>query len=340
MDTQSASRTFLLLLQITQIVIKKLSMKKFMSASILATLFTFINAQEVVKDTIWKTGGVVSLNVTQAYFENWTAGGVPSITGVGFIKLFATYEKSKWRWDNQLDMAYGLIQERQSNQRKTDDKLNFDTKLGYNVGNKWYASLLGSFRTQFTPAYEDPDIQVVKISDFMSPAYLTISLGIDHIPNDNFSFFFSPISSKITMVTDQELADKGAFGVEKAKWDTTVVDSITIDSTLIEEGLNVRYEFGAHIKIMYKAKVWDNVDFITKLELYANYLENFGNVDVNWEGLLDMKINQYLSANLRVEVIYDDDIDIPTGTNEAGNQTFGPRMQLKQMFGLGISYKF
>ena len=92
-------------------------------------------SQEAVKDSIWKTGGVISINFTQAYYENWTAGGIPSVSGMAFLKLFATYEQNKWRWDNQLDLSYGLILERQKNERKTDDKINFDSKLGYNLGN-------------------------------------------------------------------------------------------------------------------------------------------------------------------------------------------------------------
>jgi hypothetical protein len=316
-------------------------MKKYiMTVVALMTATTGIYAQETVRDTTWKTGGVISLNFTQAYYENWTAGGKPSVSGIGFLKLFATYEKNKLRWDNQLDLSYGVIRERQATERKTDDKINFDSKLGYNLGKSWYASLLTAFRTQFTPGYEDPEFQLVKISDFMSPAYLTISAGADYNPNENFSLFIAPISAKTTIVLDQELADRGSFGVQPGDWETIVRDtSGTIDSTFIP-GQQFRYEIGAHLKLMYKANIWTNVDFLTKLELYANYIDNFGNIDVNWEGLINMKVNDYLAANIRVELIYDDDIAIPTGTDEAGITHYGPRVQIKQLLGIGLSYKF
>ncbi|MEQ8521529.1 MAG: DUF3078 domain-containing protein, partial [Vicingaceae bacterium] len=223
------------------------------SILLLGLLFgTNLHAQEALKDTTWKTGGVISVNFSQAYYENWTAGGIPSVSGVGFLKLFATYTKEKWRWDNQLDLAYGLIRERESISRKTDDKINFDTKLGYSVGGNWHASLLGSFRTQFTPGYEDPETELIKISDFMSPGYLTISLGMDHNPNENLSIFIAPVALKTTFVLDQALADNGAFGVQSGEWETIVRDS-TVDSNYVA-GKRIRYEIGAHFKLRYVAK--------------------------------------------------------------------------------------
>jgi hypothetical protein len=49
-----------------------------------------------------------------------------------------------------------------------------------------------------------------------------------------------------------------------------------------------------------------------------------------------MKINDYLSANLVTNMIYDHDILIPL--DDEGNK--GRRIQLKQLFGVGLSYKF
>ena len=313
-------------------------MRKSLAAIFIVFFCLDLSAQEASIDTTWKTGGVISMNFNQSYYQNWQAGGVPSISGVGFLKLFATYNKDKWMWDNRLDLAYGIIRQRQSLGRKTDDKINFDTKLGYDIGKAWYATMMGSFRTQFTPGYEDPEVQKVRISDFMAPAYLTVSMGFDYNPNSNFSLFVAPLASKMTFVLDQELANKGAYGVKAGSWETIRRDT-TIDSTFVL-GKKIRYELGAHLKMLYKVDVWTNVDFQTKLELWANYIYHVGNIDVNWEGLLNMKVNDYLSANVRLELIYDDDIKVPLGTDDAGVTHYGPRVQLKQLFGMGLSYSF
>lgn len=190
-------------------------MKKFIFIAVVMAISVAARAQEAnTVDTTWKFGGVMNINATQAYYENWTAGGRPSVAGVAFLKLSAKYEKNKWRWDNQLDLAYGLINERERKMQKTDDKIQFDSKLGYNLGKKWYGSFLTTFKTQFTEGFEDPETQEIKISNFMSPAYIMASLGFDHNPTENLSFFIAPAALKSTIVLDQELADVGAFGVE------------------------------------------------------------------------------------------------------------------------------
>jgi len=57
--------------------------------------------------------------------------------------------------------------------------------------------------------------------------------------------------------------------------------------------------------------------------------------------LLNMKINDFLSANLITNLIYDDDVHIGKDTNDDGIiDESGPRIQFKQLFGVGLSLKF
>ena len=60
--------------------------------------------------------------------------------------------------------------------------------------------------------------------------------------------------------------------------------------------------------------------------LYSNYLENPQNVDLDYTMNLVMKINNYLSANLAFQTIYDDN----------AYQGF----QTREVFGLGVNYGF
>jgi hypothetical protein len=78
-----------------------------------------------------------------------------------------------------------------------------------------------------------------------------------------------------------------------------------------------------------------NVNLISKIDLFTAYDENFGNIDVNWEVLLSMKVNKYLTASLSTTLKYDDDIKYI----DADGIKHGPRIQFKEIFGLGISYK-
>ena len=87
--------------------------------------------------------------------------------------------------------------------------------------------------------------------------------------------------------------------------------------------------------------VMKNVDLIAKLDLFSNYLANPQNIDLNLDTRLNMKINSYLSANFLLNMLYDDDIRIAIDTNGDGIADYkGRRIQLKQLFGAGLSFKF
>jgi hypothetical protein len=277
-------------------------------------------AQEAKEDTseLWNYGGAGSVTFSQVALKNWAAGGESSYSLNSMVNLFAKYKKDRISWDNTLDLGYGIIKQEGRSTRKTDDKLDLNSKFGYKTSSDWYYSGALSFKSQFAKGFkynEDNDSRSL-ISDFMSPAYLILSLGMDYKPGDNFNMLISPVTDKSTIVMDDSLSNAGAFGVE--------------------EGKNIRNEFGGYVKISFVKDILENVTLNTKLELFSNYLEEPENVDVNWEVLVTMKINEYLSANINTTLIYDDNIQYVDKDGVA----HGPRVQFKEVFGVGLSYKF
>ncbi len=84
-----------------------------------------------------------------------------------------------------------------------------------------------------------------------------------------------------------------------------------------------------------------NVTLDTKLDLFSNYLDNPQQIDVNWDMLLTFKVNDYLSASLLTQLIYDYDIQFGDDTTGDGvDDTFESRVQFKELFGLGLTYSF
>ena len=76
-----------------------------------------------------------------------------------------------------------------------------------------------------------------------------------------------------------------------------------------------------------------------RLSLYSDYINKFGNIDVDWQLQLELTANEYLKANLGINLLYDDDIKAKEIVN--GEQiNVGPKIQLKQMMGIGIVYEF
>ncbi|SMO37941.1 Protein of unknown function [Saccharicrinis carchari] len=276
-------------------------------------------AQQQNNDTLktWKGGGSMSLNFSQVSLTNWAGGGNNSVAGTFLFKGFLNHKNGKLAWDNTLDLGYGLSKQGDYKLAKSEDKIQLATKLGYEAGKHWYYSALVDLKTQLAIGYKDPLIQSVKVSDFMAPGYVQFSLGMDYKPSDNFSLYLSPITSKLTVVAEDSLADVGAFGVDP--------------------GDKVRSEYGASLKLLAKKnEVLQNVNVYTRLDMFSNYSENPENIDVDWEFGLEMKVNKYLNAIFTTNLVYDDDVHY---INDSRVDQ-GPKTQVKQMFGAGLSYSF
>jgi hypothetical protein len=104
----------------------------------------------------------------------------------------------------------------------------------------------------------------------------------------------------------------------------------------------IRNEFGGFIRILFKKDIMKNVNLSTKAEFFSNYLDNPQNIDVNWEVLINMKVNTLINVNLSTQMIYDHDIPVPVERNVNGTKIkgTGPRLQFKEVLAIGISYKF
>lgn len=281
----------------------------------------------------WKRGGILGLNITQTSLTNWAAGGQNSIAGNAIVSLFANYKSPKSVWDNSLDLGYGLQKQgKKAGTIKTDDKIDFTSKYGQLAKGKWYYAGLINFKTQMTEGYNYPNDSVI-ISDILAPAYLLAAAGMDYKPSQVFTLFISPITGKFTLVNDQMLANAGAYGVSAA----TYAD----DGTMLSAGEKIRSEIGGYLRAGLKADIMSNVNLSTKVDMFSNYLDNPQNIDIGWETLISMKVNKFISASLSTHLIYDDDIIIVIDRNEDGvPEAEGPRIQFKEVLGVGFSFKF
>lgn len=266
----------------------------------------------------WTHGGVININTSQTSLTNWSAGGQSSFSLNGLLSLYARNRKEQTLWENNLELGYGTMNQKETGWRKTDDRIDFTSKYGIRSTDKlFYAGLL-NFKTQMTSGYDYPN-DSVKISDLFAPAYILIAAGIDYIPDPDFTLYFSPLTYKLTIVADDALADAGAFGVEP--------------------GENSKHEFGGYLRALFKAGLMENITFQTKLELFTNYLKEFGDIDVNWETLIALKVNEYISATLSTQLIYDEDITI-TGERNGEPHDFNSKVQFREILAVGFSLNF
>lgn len=290
-------------------------MKKFKLTLVMLLLAALTFAQEpapVDGDTLWKFTGVTSLSMSQLSLTNWAAGGENAISGNVFVKLSPDYDNGTINWDNDLILGFGLMKQGDNEADKSDDQIELTSKFGYRAGKNWFYTALLSFKSQFANGYSYADDVKTKISSFLAPGYLNLSLGFDYKPTEGFSLLLAPISTKMTFINDQTLADAGVYA---------------------PAGESFRGEFGGYIKIAYKKEILKNVLLDTQVDFFSNYVDNPQYVDVNWDLLITFKVNEFISASLMTQLIYDYDIKFGPAPGQ-------PKVQFKELFGLGLAYNF
>lgn len=266
-----------------------------------------VNAQETVKDTVkhWTKKGNISLLFNQSsYNKQWLGGGTSNVAGNFGLNYDFNYKNGDVVWDNKFILAYGLSKIKgDAKTAKTDDRLELNSLWGKTASGQWYYSIFFNFKSQLDTGFDKNNM---KISHFFSPAYFQFGPGMLWKKSNNLSVNFAPAAAKL-IVVHNHFTDLGpSFGVL--------------------QGDNSRFEFGASVSAYYKFSVMANVSIENRLNLYSNYLDTPQNVDVDYQMNVVMKINKYLSANVALQAIYDDN------SIQA--------VQMREVFGLGVNYGF
>lgn len=281
----------------------------------------------------WEKTNTLGLDLNQIAFVNWSVGGNNSIAGIAKGAFVRKYTDENFGWLNELFLKYGLNSQEGQELRKTDDEIKLNSTVGYrrDTLSNWYNSAKFNFSTQFANGYTYPNT-TEEISGPFSPAYIFLGIGTEYIRKDlGLNLYLSPLTNKTTLVLNNRLANSGAFGVEAGVFDE--------EGNLIKSGKNTRTEIGILISNQFKRQVFKNIMLDHRINFYTDYLNNFGNIDIDWQLQLDMTVNEYVKATIGTHIIYDDDIK---STEEVDGTviTGGPKIQLKQILGLGLSYTF
>ncbi len=294
---------------------------------LLLSLFLFMGlsvaAQEEESETPpdgWNSEGKFQLLFNQSAFnKEWTGGGTSSVAGNLMLDYQLNFRSGEFSWDNKVLANYGLTKLNGDEfTRKTSDRLEVNSIAGKQWDNSnWYYSFFANFRTQFSKGYVySEDSQTgnevrTETTHFLSPAYLQFGPGLMWKRSDKLWMNFAPATSRFIFVdkaftTAPGYHDGNYFGVD--------------------EGKSSRYELGASFTGYAKFDIVTNVSMENNLSLYSNYLDQPGNIDIDYLMNLEMEINKFLSANLIFQAIYDDN------TVAA--------FQIREVFGAGFNYTF
>lgn len=267
----------------------------------------------------WNKSGNFTFLGNQSSYSYWTAGGQTSISGTIKIDYDFNFENNGWNWDTKVITAYGLNSIGGSKYlKKTDDRFEINSLLGKKftnnlIGNWSYSSFI-NFKTQWTKGYRyrknsNGEEERSELTRFFSPAYLQIGVGLYWRKSKDLWVNFAPVTGRLIIVNKfftENLQDgKQYFGVNK--------------------GSNSRFELGASLRSYFKFEFIENVEISNRLSLYSDYLENSGNIDLDYTINTSMKINKHLTTNLILQFIYDD------------NSV--KRLQVREVMGIGLNLK-
>lgn len=263
-----------------------------------------------LKDPIkWFYHGQNSLVFNQSSFSNWNSGGNNNIGIIGKINYNLSYKNRRHFLDNNIQLGYGFVSTQGESSRKTEDYINIMTNYGYDIGRNYYLSTGFQFLSQFSAGYNytltpNPTFEN-RISRFMSPGYFYTGLGILYNPNENFQVIFRPLNGKFTFVTDPFLQKAGKYGLER-------------------DGQSVRSELGALVNVLYRLKIFKDINLVNQVNFFSNYATHPERVDIAYNGTLNFKFNKFITTVVSLDLLYDHDQM--------------QRLQLKQTLGVGFSY--
>lgn len=272
----------------------------------------YVSPEEAAKATpAWTHKGVAGLNLSQASFTNWAAGGDAAIAFDALFNFDLNYKKGKNLWTNRLELAYGINNTQSNGLRKTNDKIYFASNYGYAMVKNLYLGAMLTFNTQFDKGFDyantpQPNRDTEYISKFMSPGYLTGGIGLIWTPKTWLKLTYAPASWRGTFVFDDSLPEGKRYGVEVGK--------------------TLYTQFGSDLVVEFNKEVWKNISIYSRLELYSNYLRKPQNLIVHWDTAINMKVTKWLSANLNFNMIYD--------------ELAIEKVQIKEVLGIGLLATF
>lgn len=269
--------------------------------------------------------GQFNIHFSQVQLSNWAAGGQSNLSLLTKFDQNWNYDRGRFGWDSELHLAFGLLHRPEDRVViKTDDRVEWSTKLGYRATESGFITFMAHFRSQFAPGYAmENGIPVRELlnSNFLAPGYGVLAGGMDYKTNGgNLALFLAPITTKATWVLDDSLSAAGAFGVEP--------------------GQRSRYEMGGYLKLNYKKVFTEEISYALRLDLFSNFLDNPENIDIYSDHVLTLKVNPWLSTTISATLIYDDDIQLtknPEVIEGISVPNIGPGLQLKQVLSVGLS---
>jgi hypothetical protein len=247
---------------------------------------------------------ILSANITQISFTDWSQGGENALAYALFLEGKSAYTKDVIEWVNEYRFGYGQAKLGTQGIRKTDDMIDLGSVITYKIGTiiNPYASV--SLKTQFTEGVTyDATGHAVPVSNFFDPAYIIQSVGFGYQP-------VPEVKTRLGAALRETIAK-------------TFASKYSDDLTTTSEVEKLRVEIGAESVTEVGWTVMENVVLNAKLEIFAPVM-HLDRTSVRSDITLSAKVNKFLSMNLNICLINDPQVQA--------------RTQIKQALALGFNF--
>lgn len=266
----------------------------------------------VVRPNFWTHKGNGYLQFTQHYIsDNWYKGGESTNALLSGLVLEANFDdRQRLEFENKLEIKLGFVTAPSDTVHKyktNADLLRLNSKLGMKAFKNWYYTLAAEFKTQFFANYKTNTNDM--ISNFLSPAELDVTLGMDFKQNKknySLSLLTSPLAYTFMYISNGKILDPAAFNVEP--------------------GHKTANLFGSKFTGNLTWKIIPSIVWESKLDYFTTY----DTVIASWENTFNFVLNRYLSTKLFVHARYDDGVKLTED-----NRSY---FQLQEVLSFGLNY--
>ena len=266
------------------------------------------------KVSYWHKSVLFGLNFSQAAFTgNYSAGGVSAIALGSNFDYKAEYNKQPIDYTTELNLIYGISKNKGQGSRKTNDRIFYDNKLAKQLSKKWlfFGSL--TFESQFDKGYNyttdaDGNPQTQEISNFMSPGYLTESLGFEYKPSKYFDLRFGTGTARQTFVLDTSL-----YHNQPSNYGVPI-------------GHTIYNELAVQVVATIDKDLSKNIHINARYALFIPYIQPFAYTSHRLDATLTAKVSKLIAMTVNGTFLYD--------------KHTSDQIQGTEGLALGVIYKF
>jgi hypothetical protein len=268
-------------------------------------LFPFAVAVAAAEEPVlgWNHSASGNLNLSQAYFDNWTKGGTNALMWESHLEGVAKRVEADWEWESKGKAVFGQSRLDGIGTRKASDELSLESMYTRKVS-EWVNPFASArFQSQFAPgfAYDDAAGTRARASGIFDPAYLSQTVGMGRTWQEAFKVR--------TGGTLKQTFSAARYGYA--------------DDPATAEIETFRLEPGASLIAELRRGLMENILLTSTLDIFANF-KGLDAVDVRWENQVTAKVNSFVSANAGLDMLYDKDVST--------------RRQIRQSLAIGISF--